>query len=157
MRVSWLGGLGLLLAVVGCAQPPPQPPPAAVAEPAPPPPAYEIRTLRDLVGVCKTAEADPYRASARGLCWGYVSGVIDFYEVDTASGRRMRRVCLPGTPVSRSDAVDGLIAWADANQQFWDENAPNGLMRYYIEHYPCSASMPPSHRHRPLPPPPSQQ
>jgi hypothetical protein len=156
MRVSWLGGLGLLLALAGCVRQPAQPPPAAAAPPPPAPP-YDIRTFRDLVGVCRTAEADPYYASARGLCWGYVSGVIDFYEVDTATGRRMRRVCLPPTPLSRADAVSGLLTWADANQQYWDENAPNGLMRYYIERYPCGRPMPPPHRRRPPPPPPPPQ
>lgn len=152
MRASVLGGLGLLaLALAGCAQPPPSQPPAeTAANPPPPPPSYDIHTLRDLLGVCRTAETDPYYASARGLCWGYASGVLDFYDVDMTTGHRRLRVCLPSTAPTRSDAIGGLLTWADANQQFLDLAAPSGLMRFYTSQYPCSPAV--AHGHRPPPP-----
>lgn len=140
MRMLLCGGLGLVaLAAAGCARPPPPEPAAAAPGP---PPGYEIRTLRDLVGVCRTAETDPYRASAIGLCWGYASGVLDFYLVDSASGHRPLRVCLPAAVPRRDEAVAGLLAWADANQQFLDEPAPAGLMRFYVAEYPCATAAP---------------
>ena len=160
MRYATLGGLAVLaLAVAGCVQPS-QPPAEAAASPPstqpPPPPPYQIGSFRDLVNVCRTAEVDPYYGSARGLCWGYVSGMLDFYLVDTATGRRARRVCLPPNAPSRAESVTGLLAWADANQQFMDESVPNGVMRYYISQYPCRPAMrgPQPARHRPPPPPP---
>ena len=142
MRISLFGGFGLLaLLASGCAQPPPPQSVAAVTQP-PPPPAFEIHTLRDLVDVCRDAESDPYHASAIGLCWGYASGVLDFYLVDTATGHRHARVCLPPTVPRRDEAVSGLLAWADVNPQALQEPAPAGLMRYYVAEYPCSAAGP---------------
>ena len=142
MRVLLLGGVGLLaLALTGCAEPSQSSAETAANAPAaapPPPPSFDIHNLRDLVAVCRTAEADPYYASARGLCWGYASGVLDFYLVDYGTGRRSRRVCLPTAAPTRTEAVGGLLTWADANQQYMDESAPNGLMRFYISQYPCT-------------------
>ena len=143
MRISLFGSLGLAaLAAAGCAQTPPQPA-APVAEQPPPP--YEIRTLRDVVGICRTPETDPYRASAEGLCWGYASGVLDFYLVDARAGHRHARVCLPAAVPRRDEAVSGLLAWADTNPQFLDEPAPAGLMRFYVTQYPCPG-VAPGHR-----------
>lgn len=149
MRGSVFGGLGFLaLVLAGCSG---QSQPAETAA-TPPPPPYEIHTLRDLIGVCRTAESDPYYASARGLCWGYASGVLDSHEVE--AGRRGRRVCLPtGTPApTRADAVNGLMTWADANPQDLDLAAPSGLMRYYEAQYPCGHHRPMRHRAAPAAP-----
>jgi hypothetical protein len=142
MRISLFGGFGLVALAVaaGCAQPPPPEPAAAPA--AGPPPAYDIRTLRDLVAICRTAETDPYRASAEGLCWGYASGVLDFYLLDAATAHREARVCLPAAIPRRDEAVASLLAWTDANQQFLDQPAAAGLMQFYVTQYPCAAHGP---------------
>jgi hypothetical protein len=149
MRASVFGGIGVVAVVLaGCAQPS-QPPAETAATPPPPAPPYEIHTLRDLINVCRTPQTDPFYASAEGLCWGYASGVLDFYQVDTATGHRRQRVCLPTTAPTRGEAVTGLLTWADANQQFLDDSAPYGLMRFYIAQYPCQQ---PAHGRRPAPP-----
>ncbi|MBV8095767.1 MAG: hypothetical protein JOY71_30330 [Acetobacteraceae bacterium] len=119
--------------------------PAAYAQNPPaggqaPPASYHIRTLQDVVNLCSTPSSDPSYAGAIGLCAGYLSGVIDYHLADTARATgRTRRVCLPKTATTREQAVNGFVSWARLNSQYMAEPAVQGVMRYFINTYPCPA------------------
>lgn len=116
------------------ASPVPAAPPAAGTRP---PAALNIRTTRDLVNLCDTSDTDPGYPGAIGLCVGYGSGVIDYHFAENRARSRGRKVCLPSPPPTRGEARKMFIAWARTNQQYMDEPAVNGVMRFAITTFPC--------------------
>ncbi len=114
--------------------------PATAAPPgeaASPPPAFNVRTTRDLVGLCNTPTTDPSYPGAIGLCVGYGSGVLDYHLADTYGRKRARKVCLPQQPPTRGEARQMFVAWAQAHEQYMDEPAVEGVMRFLISTFPC--------------------
>jgi hypothetical protein len=102
-------------------------------------PAYNINSFADLVRICSTDRKDATFPGSVGLCAGYISGVLDYHLVDTgwSGGRRNRRVCLPAEPPTRMQALQSLVSWDQSNQQYDNEPAAEGVMRYFMATYPC--------------------
>ena len=102
-------------------------------------PQYNINTFGDLMRICQTNRNDPEYTAAMGLCGGYVSGVLDYHLVDTgwAGNRRARRVCLPAERPTRFEAMQSLVSWDQSHQQYDEEPAADGVMRYFMQAYPC--------------------
>ncbi len=104
-------------------------------------PAYNIGTLQDLVRVCSTPGSDAAFPGAIGVCAGYIAGVLDHHLVDaTWHKAHDRQVCLPRQPPTRMETLQSLVAWDQANQQYNEQPAAEGVMRYFIATYPCSPS-----------------
>lgn len=104
-------------------------------------PQYNINTLGDLMRICQTTRNDPNYAAAMGLCGGYVSGVLDYHLVDTgwSGNRHARRVCLPAEHPTRFEAMQSLVSWDQSHQQYDNQPAADGVMRYFMQAYPCQA------------------
>jgi Ssp1 endopeptidase immunity protein Rap1a len=104
-------------------------------------PAYNIATLQDLIRVCSTPGSDATFPGAIGVCAGYISGVLDHHLVgESWSNSRSRQVCLPQQPPTRMETLQSLVAWDQANQQYNEKPAAEGVMRYFIATYPCGPS-----------------
>jgi hypothetical protein len=101
--------------------------------------AYNIGTLRDLVRVCSTNSSEATFPGAIGVCAGYISGVLDYHLADTdwIGGRHNRRVCMPAERPTRMETLQSLVSWDRSNQQYNNEPAADGVMRYFIATYPC--------------------
>ena len=102
-------------------------------------PQYNITTLGDLMRICQTTRDDTTYATAMGLCAGYISGVLDFHLVDTgwSGNRHARRVCLPTEHPTRFEAMQSLVSWDQSHQQYDQQPAADGVMRYFMQAYPC--------------------
>ena len=102
-------------------------------------PQYNINTFGDLVRICDTPRTDANYGPAMGLCGGYVSGVLDYHLVDTgwSGNRHGRRVCLPAERPTRFEAMQSLVSWDQSHQQYDQQPAADGVMRYFIATYPC--------------------
>jgi hypothetical protein len=99
-------------------------------------PAYNISTFQDLVRVCSTDSTAATFHGAVGVCAGYISGVLDHHLVDTG-GRRNRQVCLPAEKPTRMETLQSLVSWEQSNQQYAEEPAAEGVMRFFMANYPC--------------------
>jgi Rap1a immunity proteins len=104
-------------------------------------PQYNINTFGDLIRICDTPRTDQNYSAAMGLCGGYVSGVLDFHLVDTgwSGNRHGRRVCLPADRPTRFQAMQSLVSWDQSHQQYDEQPAADGVMRYFMQAYPCQA------------------
>jgi len=102
-------------------------------------PQYNIDTFGDLVRICQTTRDDTTYPTAMGLCAGYISGVLDYHLVDTgwSGNSHARRVCLPADRPTRFEAIQSLVSWDQSHQQFTNEPAADGVMRYFMRAYPC--------------------
>jgi len=104
-------------------------------------PAYNIGTLQDLIRVCSTPGGDVTFAGAIGVCAGYISGVLDNHLVDASwNNGHGRQVCLPQQPPTRMETLQSLVTWDQANQQYNEQPAAEGVMRYFVATYPCGSS-----------------
>ena len=102
------------------------------------PPPFEVQSTGDLVRLCGIPKTDPYHASAMGFCEGFGSGVLNYHLLDTSgANRRMRRVCFPQMVPTRQEAIAQFLTWAQAHPQYMDEPAPDGVMRFLMQSYPC--------------------
>jgi uncharacterized protein involved in outer membrane biogenesis len=99
---------------------------------------FTLETTRDLVRLCRVRADDPLYNSARGFCLAYVDGVWDYHAALTA-GAGFDAIACPGPNVTRDQAVDVFIAWAEANPQTLDsETAVQGVMRAFSDRWPCA-------------------
>lgn len=99
---------------------------------------FDIHTLRDLTAACTLRNDNPYYVAATSLCTGYTEAVLDFHLLETMGPRQSKRkVCLPTPAPSKREVVTGLVAWAQTNPQYLDEPAASGVLRYFINTYPC--------------------
>lgn len=104
-------------------------------------PQYNINSLGDLVRICQTTRDDTTYSTAMGLCAGYISGVLDYHLIDTgwSGNSHARRVCLPAERPTRFEAMQSLVSWDQSHQQYDQEPAADGVMRYFMQAYPCQA------------------
>ena len=158
MRLAILGCLGLLAATPAFAQSaangataaPGQAAPGqttmpantatpAAAKPMPVASPLDIHSLRDLALACTLHNDNPYYVAGTSLCAGYEAAVLDFHLLDTMGPRHnKRKVCLPNPAPTRRQAVAGLVSWMQSNPQYLDEPAASGVLRYFINTYPCN-------------------
>ncbi len=100
---------------------------------------FDIHTLRDLAASCTLRNDNPYYVAGTSLCAGYEAAVLDFHLLDTMGSRHnKRKVCLPTPAPSRRQSVIGLVSWLQSNPQYLDEPAASGVLRYFINTYPCN-------------------
>ena len=99
----------------------------------------DIHNLRDLALACTLRNDNPYYVAGTSLCAGYEAAVLDFHLLDTMGPRHnKRKVCLPNPAPTRRQSVAGLVSWVQSNPQYLDEPAASGVLRYFINTYPCN-------------------
>jgi hypothetical protein len=98
---------------------------------------FLMRTARDYVEVCSTAEPDPLYQAAMGFCHGYGVGAVHYYQAATADGKAGGFVCLPNPPPPRTAAVQKFLTWAGAHPQFMDERPVDAVFRFLASEWPC--------------------
>jgi hypothetical protein len=98
--------------------------------------SYELRDATDLLSICGTTANVPHYANAMGFCHGVLTGAFRYYEATVA--RENRFVCAPLPPPTRTQVMQGFIAWAQANDDRIKDPAVDALFRYLAEKYPCT-------------------
>lgn len=96
---------------------------------------YQLRYAADLVEVCSTSPRAADAAIAAAFCHGYLVGAFHFYDAVTPPDARF--ACAPDPRPSRSEVMDGFVAWAADHPQHMQENAVETLFRFLAETYPC--------------------
>ncbi len=98
---------------------------------------FTVRTTRDLVRLCSVDADDPLHRSARGFCLGYLDAVWDYHQALIA-GPEFEPIACPGPEVTRDQAADALIEWAEAETETLDTEGPvHGVMRAVARKWPC--------------------
>lgn len=107
-------------------------------QPMPAASPLDIHNLRDLALACTLRNDNPYYVAGTSLCAGYEAAVLDFHLLDTMGPRHdKRKICLPNPAPTRRQSVAGLVSWVQSNPQYLDEPAASGVLRYFINTYPC--------------------
>ena len=129
---SWLGGAALLALAAG---------PAAAQAPAaePAPAVVPALTTGVLAALCGANAAEVEGSTAIGYCRGFIVGVGQYHiEISRAGGIRPA-FCLP-TPTPTLEFVQSaFVTWVNANPQYANDRAVDGLMRWAANAYPCAA------------------
>lgn len=122
---SWLGGAALLALAAN----------ASFAQTTTPVPALSTGVLAALCGATGT---DTDSATAVGYCRGFIVGVGQYTTEISRPGGIQPVFCLP-QPTPTLDVVQAsFVAWANANQQYRDSKAVDGLLRWASATYPCA-------------------
>jgi len=98
--------------------------------------SFRLSNAADLVALCGTAPDDALYANARGFCHGFLAGSYRYY-VSTVLPEN-RYICSPNPTPTRTQVMNGFLAWANAHPQYMKDGAADTLFRYLAESYPCN-------------------
>lgn len=98
---------------------------------------FEVRTLDDLVTLCRAAPTDPLYLEAKGFCHGFGRGALDHFRAVTPRNARPLFCAPEGT--TPQEARERFIAWADANPARRAGPAVEGVFAFLTATYPCPA------------------
>ncbi|MEC9431775.1 MAG: Rap1a/Tai family immunity protein [Pseudomonadota bacterium] len=96
----------------------------------------DLETARNLVDVCAARGAEDLAVKARVLCYGYLTGAMQFHKALTASGEFTRAACPADTPTRRQVAAV-LLTWAEGRDDLDAMTPIDALMRAAQAEWPC--------------------
>lgn len=109
---------------------------AALAEPARLDPGrFEVKTLADLVEICRVGSANPHYLEAVGYCNGYGRGALDYHRAIVPPNAPPLFCAPPGTEPGTARAR--FVAWADANPARLAGPAVEGVFAFLAATFPC--------------------
>ena len=97
---------------------------------------FHVRTTEDLVALCSVNPSDPNYVAAIHFCHGFATGAYQYYQ-STITSPGDRFVCPPDPPPTRSEAIAGFVAWANANPLHMADRPVDSIFRYLSLTYPC--------------------
>ncbi len=110
---------------------------------------YRGGNTGDLVALCAANETDPGGERARAWCYGFIVGAAQYHsDLAAADPGHERLFCMPDPAPSLDQARSDFVAWGQANPQYNDSKAIDGLMRFAGSQYPCPPSPTPARRRR---------
>ena len=96
---------------------------------------FELRNAADLVRACSVPEKHVLYRNATGFCHGVLTGAFRYYQATTLPENQF--VC-PPTPIpTRTQVMDGFVAWAKSHPERMKEPPIDTLFRYLEESFPC--------------------
>ena len=97
---------------------------------------YELGSAKELVTICTLDRAHPNYRTAKGFCYGYISGGGHFHrEISRDPG--FEPIICPGDNVTHDDVVKIFVAFTNENPQFLDKPAMDVLFRAAGDKWPC--------------------
>ena len=96
----------------------------------------DLLTAADLVDVCGAKGGEELAIKARILCYGYLSGAMQFHRALTGSGEYTPVAC-PAVPATRREAAAALLHWAEARTDLEAMTPIEALMRAAKAEWPC--------------------
>jgi hypothetical protein len=97
---------------------------------------FEVDTAQQLLDLCTAEPSNALQVEALQFCYGFFEGLAHYH--DRLVGPETKPLVCPTGQVTRQDAVDMYIAFAQANPQFMDEDPADNVMRAAIAKWPCS-------------------
>lgn len=92
----------------------------------------------DLAALCAAGPTDPNVVSAVNFCHGYLMAVAQFHAELTREGGPMGPFfCLARLLPSVATITSGFVAWAQANPQYAQTSAAEGVVRFASQASPC--------------------
>jgi Rap1a immunity proteins len=99
---------------------------------------FQVKTAADLVALCSTEQSEQLMTAAANFCHGFAVGVYQTLQAQQA-GMRTKLFCVPNPTPSRNEAIAAFVTWAKASPSVMSEPAPDAILRYLTQKYPCSA------------------
>jgi hypothetical protein len=102
------------------------------------PEEFKIETARDLVSLCAAEPTAPNYVAAIHFCHGFGAGAYHYYAILAEAEPGRKFVCVPQPGPTRTEAINGFVAWMKKNPQYLTGEAVDALFRYLGETYPCT-------------------
>lgn len=97
---------------------------------------FKVDRSQNLLNLCSAEESDPLYAEAKMFCLGYFAGAMHFHRGLTSTGEIKPMACPQGT-VTRVEAANNFVTWAQANPQYMSEPAIDSAVRSAVAAWPC--------------------
>jgi hypothetical protein len=92
----------------------------------------------DLAKLCAASEADPGGEVARAWCNAFIIATGQYHGSVAAANPAIGRVyCLPDPSMTLDQVRTAFVAWTQANAQYANTRAVDGLMRFAGTTWPC--------------------
>jgi hypothetical protein len=102
---------------------------------------FHVKTAADLVALCSAEESEQLATSAVVFCHGYAVGVYQTLVAEQA-GMRTKLFCIPDPAPSRTEAITAFVSWAKTSPALLGERAPDALLGYLMQRFPCPGGEP---------------
>lgn len=96
---------------------------------------FQLNNAAGLVEICSVPADDPLYINAREFCHGYLVGAFHYYDATEPPSNRF--VCAPNPRPSRTEVMQGFVAWASQHPQYMSNRPVDALFRFLAEAYPC--------------------
>ena len=97
---------------------------------------FKVEKSQNLLNLCSVDESDPLYAEAKMFCLGYFAGAMHFHRGLTSTGEIKPMACPQGT-VTRVEAANNFVTWAQENPQYMSEPAIDSAVRSAVAAWPC--------------------
>jgi hypothetical protein len=97
---------------------------------------FHVRTTADFVAICSADPHDPLVTAAVNFCQGFTVGVYQTLEEEDAAVTT-KLFCISNPLPTRNQAIAAFVQWAKASPTVLSERAPDAILRYLEERYPC--------------------
>lgn len=98
--------------------------------------AQEFKT-HELLVMCAATDNEPTVGTQRGLCAGYIKGVMDTHALMIGIKGARPFFCAPKQGVPTNVVMDHFVRWGLANQKSWSDTARVSVMLALAEVMPC--------------------
>ena len=98
---------------------------------------FQVRTTKELVGLCTVSANDPFVKESIHFCHGYLVGAYNYYLAQGSGPDGERLVCFPDPPPTRNEAISMFIEWVKAHPQYLNEPPVETEFRFLMEKWPC--------------------
>jgi hypothetical protein len=102
---------------------------------------FHVKTASDLVALCSAEGSDDMTAAAVVFCHGYAVGVYQSLAAEQA-GMQTKLFCVPNPAPSRTEAIAAFVTWAKASPAVLSQGAPDAILGYLMQRFPCAGGTP---------------
>ncbi len=102
---------------------------------------FMLRTTQDLADVCAVEPGSEMYAQAIHLCLGFLEATTQYHDALAAGESGESIVCWPDGAPTRMQAVEAFVDWTRRNPDHMDDAPIEGLMRAFVERFPCPDTM----------------
>ena len=97
---------------------------------------YELGSAKELLTICTLDRAHPSFNTAKGFCYGYISGGGHFHR-EISRDPEFEAIACPGQDVTHDDVVKVFVTFAQENPQYMEQPAMDVLFRAVGTKWPC--------------------
>jgi hypothetical protein len=98
---------------------------------------FKVDTAADLVALCSAEPTSADYSAAIHFCHGFGSGAYHYYAIEAEADPARKFICQPEPHPTRTEVINGFLAWMKKNPQYLNSEAVDVVFRYLGETYPC--------------------